>query len=68
MAVKGVPEDWAVGQVVQIRCEGGALPKPIVAEATIAWRRGDEVGVVFTSLDGDSAPTVADYVSRAGRS
>jgi adenylate cyclase len=68
MAVKGVPEDWAVGQVVQIRCEGGALPKPIVAEATIAWRRGDEVGVVFTSLDGDAAPTVADYVSRAGRS
>ena len=68
MAVKGVPEGWAVGQVVQIRCEGGALPKPIVAEGTIAWRRGDEVGVVFTSVDGDAAPTVADYVSRAGRS
>ena len=68
MALKGVPEDWAVGQAVQIRCEGGALPKPIVAEATIGWRRGDEVGIVFTSLDGDSAPTVADYVSRAGAS
>jgi adenylate cyclase len=68
MALKGVPDDWAVGQPVQIRCEGGALPKPIVAEATIGWRRGDEVGVVFTSLDADSAPTVADYVSRTGRS
>ena len=68
MALKGVPDDWAIGQAVQIRCEGGALPKPIVAEATIGWRRGDEVGIVFTSLEGDSAPTVAEYVSRAGRS
>ncbi|HEV8474168.1 MAG TPA: CHASE2 domain-containing protein [Methylomirabilota bacterium] len=63
MALKGVPDDWQPGQVVQIRCEGGALPKPIVAEATIAWRRGEEVGILFTSLDPDSAPTVADYVS-----
>src|SRR5207245_9505041 len=51
MALKGVPEDWVKGQTVQIRCEGGALPKPIVAEATITWRKGDEVGVTFTSLD-----------------
>jgi adenylate cyclase len=65
MALKGVPDDWAVGRMVQIRCEGGALPKPLVAEATIGWRRGDEVGIVFTSLDGESAPAVADYVSRA---
>ncbi len=63
MALKGVPEDWEKGQTVQIRCEGGALPKPIVAEATIAWRRDDEVGLTFTSLDPDSAPTVADYLS-----
>jgi hypothetical protein len=34
-----------------------------LAEATIAWRRGEEVGILFTSLDPDSAPTVADYVS-----
>ena len=66
MALEGVPDDWAVGQTVQLRCEGGALPKPIVAEATIGWRRGDEAGIVFTSLEGDSAPAVADYVSRAG--
>jgi adenylate cyclase len=68
MALKGVPPEWTVGQIVQIRCEGGTLPKPIVAEATIGWRRGDEAGIVFTLLEGDSAPTVADYVSRAGRS
>jgi adenylate cyclase len=66
MALKGVPEDWQVGQTVQIRCEGGALPKPLVAEATIGWRHGDEVGVVFTALDDESAPAVADYVSRQG--
>jgi adenylate cyclase len=63
MALKGVPEDWVKGQVVQIRCEGGALPKAIVAEALIAWRNGDEVGVTFTSLDPDSGPTVAEYLS-----
>jgi adenylate cyclase len=61
MALKGVPDDWQIGQAVVIRCEGGALPKPLVAEATIGWRHGDEVGIVFTSLDGESAPTVADY-------
>ena len=66
MALKGVPDDWQIGQTVQVRCEGGALPKPIVAEATIGWRRGDEVGIVFTALDADTAPTVADYVSSRG--
>jgi hypothetical protein len=55
MALGGVPVDWLVGQRVEIRCEGGALPKPIVAEATIGWRRGDEVGIVFTSVAADSA-------------
>jgi adenylate cyclase len=64
MALRGVPEDWVPGQVVQLRCEGGALPKAIVAEALIAWRKGDEVGVTFTSLDPDSMPTVADYLAR----
>jgi adenylate cyclase len=68
LALRGVPDEWTVGQTVQVRCEGGALPKPIVAEATIGWRRGDEAGVVFTTLDADSAPTEADDVSQAGRS
>jgi hypothetical protein len=67
MALTGVPDDWEIGQTVQIRCEGGALPKPIVATATIGWRHGDEVGVTFTSLETDSAPTVADYVSSRDR-
>jgi adenylate cyclase len=64
MALTGVPDDWHVGQRVQIRCEGGALTKPIVAEATIGWRHGDEVGLVFTALAADSAPAVAAYVGR----
>ena len=55
-----------VGQRVEIRCEGGELPKPIVAEATIGWRHGDEAGIVFTTLAAESAPAVADYVSRRG--
>ena len=67
MALAGVPDDWTPGQVVQVRCEGGALPKAIVAEAVIAWRRGDEVGVTFTALDSDAAPMVAEYVSRGAK-
>jgi adenylate cyclase len=63
MALKGVPEDWRKGQLVQLRCEGGALPKAIMAEAVIAWRDGDEVGVTFTSLDPDSVPALVDYLS-----
>ena len=65
MALTGVPDEWSTGQLVQIRCEGGALPKAIVAEALITWRQGDQVGVTFTSLDPDTAPTVAEYVSRS---
>ena len=67
MAVTGVPDDWATGQVVQVRCEGGALPKVIVAEAVIAWRKGAEVGITFRALDSEAAPMVAEYVSRAAK-
>jgi adenylate cyclase len=66
MALTGVPPDWLVGQRVQVRCEGGTLPRAIVATATIGWRDGDEVGIVFTALDAESAPAVAEYVSRRG--
>ena len=48
---------------MQLRCEGGALPKAIVAEAVIAWREGDEVGITFTALDPDSVPALVEYLS-----
>ena len=63
MALTGVPEEWVKGQRVQLRCEGGALPNAIVAEAVIAWRDGDEVGVTFVALDPDSVPALAEYLS-----
>jgi adenylate cyclase len=63
MALKGVPADWAKGERVQVHCEGGALPKALVAEAVIAWREGDEVGITFTALDPDSVPTLVEYLS-----
>jgi len=63
MALTGVPEEWVKGQRVQLRCEGGALPNAIVAEAVIAWRDGDEVGVTFVALDPDSVPALAAYLS-----
>jgi adenylate cyclase len=64
MALTGVPTEWVKGQRVQLRCEGGTLPKAIVAEAVIAWREGDEVGVTFTALDPDSVPALAEYLAR----
>jgi adenylate cyclase len=65
MALTGVPEEWAKGQRVQLRCEGGGvLPKAIVAEAVIAWREGDDVGITFVALDPDSVPALAEYLAR----
>jgi class 3 adenylate cyclase len=63
MALGGVPAAWAVGTRVEVRCEGGLLPLPLLAEGVIAWRRGDEAGITFAALDPDAAPTVAEYVS-----
>jgi adenylate cyclase len=67
MSLVGLPADWLKGSTIQIRCEGGALPKPIVAEGTIVWRRADAAGVSFTTVDPDSAPTVADYLARRAK-
>ena len=64
MALGGVPPSWAPGTRVEIRCEGGLLPSPLLAEGVIAWRRGDEAGITFTGLDPEAAPTIAHYVAR----
>jgi class 3 adenylate cyclase len=67
MALGGVPAGWAPGTRVEIRCEGGLLPRPLLAEGVIAWRRGDEAGISFDGLDPETAPTVAAYVAARGR-
>jgi adenylate cyclase len=63
MALGGVPAAWAPGTRVEVRCEGGRLPKPLLTEGVIAWRRGDEAGLSFTGLDPETVPTVAEYVA-----
>jgi class 3 adenylate cyclase len=67
MALGGVPAAWVPGTRVEIRCEGGLLPRPLLAEGVIAWRRGDEAGISFEALDPETAPTVAEYVTARGR-
>jgi class 3 adenylate cyclase len=67
MALGGVPTAWTPGTRVEIRCEGGLLPRPLLAEGVIAWRRGDEAGISFAALDPETAPTVAEYVTTRGR-
>jgi hypothetical protein len=66
LALTGVPRDWETGTKVQVRVEGGDLPRRILADATIVSRRGDAAGVQFATLDAESAAAVADYVARSG--
>jgi class 3 adenylate cyclase len=66
MALGGVPTSWTTGTRVEIRCEGGLLPRPLLAEGVVAWRRGDEAGISFERLDSSAAPTVAEYVATRG--
>src|SRR5574341_2198015 len=63
VALAGVPAERTVGSRIRIRLEGGALARPLVAEGTIAWRRGDSAGGSFTAVEGESAPAVAEYVA-----
>ena len=63
LALADLPADWAIGNKIRIRIEGGVLATPIVADGTIVWRRGDDAGVSFTSIEAESAPTVAEYVA-----
>jgi adenylate cyclase len=64
LSVTGLPDGWTVGTPVQVRCEGGGLPKPITAEGTIAWRHGDRAGIAFATAAGP-APVPASIA--AGR-
>ena len=67
VSVAGVPETWGPGTEVDVRCEGGLLPKPLSAAGVIAWRRDGLAGIRFTDLDADAAPAVAEYVARHRR-
>ncbi|HKB24801.1 MAG TPA: CHASE2 domain-containing protein [Methylomirabilota bacterium] len=60
LALTGVPAEWTTGSKIQIRLEGGDLHKPIIAEGTILWHRGEDAGVTFTQVEAES---VAEYVS-----
>ena len=64
LALADVPAEWTVGSSIEIRLEGGELARPIVATGTIAWRRGADAGVTFTTLEPESAPAVAEYIGR----
>ena len=63
LALSGVPPDWTIGTKVQVRVEGGDLPRRILADATIVSRRGGAAGVQFATLDAESAAAVAKYVA-----
>lgn len=62
VAVVGLPPEVGAGTVVEIRCEGGDLPQPIIAEGRIAWRRDELAGVEFSTVGPDEAPAVGELV------
>jgi len=66
IALSGVPDDLEKGTAIEIRCEGGGLPKPIVVQGMIVWKRGDSVGVSFTDVNDDMVPAVTTYISTHG--
>jgi adenylate cyclase len=63
MALAGVPEELEKGTTVEVCCEGGGLPKPIVVQGMIVWKSGDSAGVRFSDLADDLVPTVSTYVA-----
>jgi len=67
VAVGGVPEAWGPGTEVEVRCEGGMLPKPLTAEGTIGRAPGGVGGFIFEDVGPEGAPAVADYVATRGR-
>jgi class 3 adenylate cyclase len=62
IALVDVPESLDKGTTIEMRCEGGGLAAPIVAQGIIVWRRGSTVGVEFLDGAGD-APAVSTYVA-----
>jgi adenylate cyclase len=63
VALVGVPDELEKGTAIEVRCEGGGLPKPIIVQGMIVWKRGDTVGVSFTDVGDDVALAVSTYAS-----
>jgi adenylate cyclase len=63
IALVGVPDEIDKGTVIEIRLEGGGLPKPITATGMVVWKRDDAAGVSFTEVSDDARPVVSTYVS-----
>jgi adenylate cyclase len=62
VAVVGLPPEVEAGTLVEVRCEGGDLPRPIVAEGRIVWRRDELAGVEFLTVRSDETPAAGELV------
>lgn len=58
MAITHVPDDWPKDARVEIRCEGGGLPGPLIAHGTIVWRHDDAAGIAYSEPPRHPRPTV----------
>jgi adenylate cyclase len=65
VAVTGMPEDWMADTVIQLRCEGGGLPRPLHVDGTIVWRHDDAAGIAFLAVAPDAIATLGDFLAGA---
>jgi hypothetical protein len=59
-----VPAAWSVGSTVAVHLDASEIGRQVHGEGTIVARRGEKVGVQFTSLDAEAAPAIAAFVAR----
>jgi hypothetical protein len=55
LAVIGLPASVVPASRLEIRCAGGALPKPLVAKGVVVWRDAATAGIEFTAPPIDAA-------------
>jgi len=65
LALAGLPAGLEPGARVHVRCEGGGLAKPLVADAVVVWRDGGRAGVAFTAVEPDALAALV--AARSGR-
>jgi adenylate cyclase len=63
LGIAGLPPELPVGARVYIKAEGGALPRAVSGEATIAWRHEDLAGLAFLAVDPETGVSLERAVT-----
>ncbi|MBI4610864.1 MAG: CHASE2 domain-containing protein [Candidatus Rokubacteria bacterium] len=66
MAARGLPKQFAEGQVVDIRLELPALPQPVDVKGEVSWSVEDRAGFRFLEIKPADQAAIAELVSGRG--